>query len=243
MIGEEKRFFHSLQDSKIIQGSLDDLKNVLKIVMVKVGLRSQNWPEEEEKAILIAHIIKEFGNHTIEEIKLAFDLLISGKLFFEDPKEAKCYENFSCLYFSTIMNSYRIWASEVHKQHISSMDNLQIEYREDTSDAAMNDWMQHIREIKAKLEFMPITLYDWLDRKMIIQKTNDQKREYLQKAVNYRQSQLAKSFAEDSRNLKELQAFNEMKAKGCFEGAEISKLKDLAKKMILFDYLFQDGRN
>ena len=79
--------------------------------MLKVGVRGANLPGREETAILLEHIVKNYGNHTPDEIKLAFDLAITGKL----ECEATCYENFSCLYFSKIMNAYREWAREEFK--------------------------------------------------------------------------------------------------------------------------------
>lgn len=81
------------------------------MVMVKIGLRSLNWPADEEKIILIQHIRENFGGHHLAEINLAFDMAIAGSL----DAEANCYENFSCLYFSGIMNAYRKWSREEYR--------------------------------------------------------------------------------------------------------------------------------
>lgn len=97
---------------KIKIAPLDDLRVVLRYAMVKIGLRSENWPKAEEKTMLFQHIIENYGNHTCEEIRLAFDMAIAGKLNV-DPV---CYENFSCLYFSQVMNAYRAWSAEIYKQ-------------------------------------------------------------------------------------------------------------------------------
>jgi hypothetical protein len=80
----------------------EDIKQVLRYAMVLVGLRSNNMPSEEEKFVLLNFIRSNFGNQTPEEIKLAFDWAVSGKLNID----AKCYENFSCEYFGRIMNAY-----------------------------------------------------------------------------------------------------------------------------------------
>lgn len=101
----------ALKSDKIIISSLEQIKEVLRLVMIKLGLRAQNWPTDEEKHVLIHHIIKEYGGHTLDEIKLAFDMAISQKL----EVEVNCYENFSCLYFSNIMNAYRVWAKQKYK--------------------------------------------------------------------------------------------------------------------------------
>jgi len=62
---------------------------------------------------LIQFIQKNYGGHTPDEIRLAFDLAVSGEL---DVEDVKCYENFSPLYFAQIMNAYRIWARHKHKE-------------------------------------------------------------------------------------------------------------------------------
>ena len=80
----------------------EDLKQVLRYSMVLVGLRGNNMPTEEEKFVLINFIKTNFGNLTLEEIKLAFEWAVSGKLGID----AKCYENFSCEYFGRIAKSY-----------------------------------------------------------------------------------------------------------------------------------------
>lgn len=98
----------ALRNKRIVNKAVEDLKEVLRLVMLKIGLRAINMPNEEEKQVLINHILTNFGNHTCEEILLAFDMAIIGKL----NVEVNCYENFSCLYFSNIMYAYREWSRE-----------------------------------------------------------------------------------------------------------------------------------
>lgn len=103
--------------SNLVKNDLDGLQKVLKYVMLLVGLRANNLPDELEKTVLINYIQAHYGGHTISEIRLAFELAINGQLDIED---AKCYENFSVLFFSTIMNAYRKWSSQEYKQVIKS---------------------------------------------------------------------------------------------------------------------------
>ena len=88
--------------------------------MIKIGLRAANWPVPEEKAVLLQHIYENYGGNRLEEIKVAFDLAVSGKLNLKRD-DVKHYENFSCLYFSTIMNAYREWAAQEY-HHISKVE-------------------------------------------------------------------------------------------------------------------------
>lgn len=96
--------------------------------MLKVGLRGKNFPNGVTKSLLLDHIYKNYGNHTPDEIRLAFDMAVAGKLNLT-LDEINCYENFSCLYFSKIMNAYRIWAEQVYEQHKKPV--LEIENKPD----------------------------------------------------------------------------------------------------------------
>jgi len=98
-----------------------ELKQVLRYSMLLVGLRANNMPTEEESFVLINFIKSNFGNVTLAEIKLAFDMAVAGKLSID----AKCYENFSCEFFGRIMARYlefsaqetRIIAQKVVEDH------------------------------------------------------------------------------------------------------------------------------
>jgi hypothetical protein len=129
LVGEERNFIEALQTKKINELPELDLRNALKYAMLKIGIRAKNFPEGIEKSVLLTHIFVNYGNHTPAEIRLAFDLAILGKLNL-NIDEVKCFENFSCQYFSTIMNAYRIWAQQVYDQH--KPNEKQIEHKPDT---------------------------------------------------------------------------------------------------------------
>jgi len=124
--GEEKSFSVAIKSKKISEQPEINLRNVLKIIMVKIGLRGKNFPVGIEKSLLLDYIFKNYGNHTLEEITLAFDMAMAGKL---EIDTINCYESFSCLYFSKIMNAYRIWAEQTYHQNIKPV--LQIENKPD----------------------------------------------------------------------------------------------------------------
>lgn len=117
-IGEENDFALAIQSHKIIDGERELLMQAVRYSMLKVGIRAANIPSGEEKEILIAHIVKNYGNHTPDEIKLAFDMAINGKLRNAkgETTDPNCFENFSCQYFSRIMNDYRTWSAQTMEQ-------------------------------------------------------------------------------------------------------------------------------
>lgn len=137
--GDDRKLEMALHSPLIKDANIDVIKESLRLVMVKLGLRAQNWPNDLEKVILIQHIVENFGGNTVEEIRLAFEMAIGAKLEI-DPKDVNCYENFSCVYFSRIMLAYRAWSVESFK---SMPDQTPIEQRiftqEELDDSARED--------------------------------------------------------------------------------------------------------
>lgn len=109
-ISDELKFEIARRDSKkIIESSEEEIRQALRYAMVKIGLRAANFPEGIEKLLLIQHVYENFPNNTVEEIKICFDWAISGRI----GEDFNCYENFSCAYFSRMMNAYNRLASAV----------------------------------------------------------------------------------------------------------------------------------
>jgi hypothetical protein len=108
---DESVFEMALSSPKIISSPVETLKESLRQVFFLIGLRAEQIPTDEEKGFLIQYIVENYGGHTGDEIKLAFKMAIQGKLKI-DSKDVRCYGIFSPMYFTTIMDSYRVWASE-----------------------------------------------------------------------------------------------------------------------------------
>lgn len=87
----------------------------LGIIFVKIGLRAQNFPVDEEKRAIYRYLVLHYGAKTLKELLLAFDLAITGKLTLKKEESVNCYENFTILYISSILNAYREWAQAAYK--------------------------------------------------------------------------------------------------------------------------------
>lgn len=109
-ITDENTLAVALAEPKLASVSEDALKNCLRYVYTLVGLRAPNFPVDPEKQLLHHHIRKHFGKHTAAEVRLAFEMAINGRLDI-DPKEVKCYQDFTPAYFSAIMVAFRKWAA------------------------------------------------------------------------------------------------------------------------------------
>ncbi len=143
--GDEQTFKSVISAQPIRNSPLVELENVLKLVMLKIGIRAENLPSPEEKFILIDHILTSYGNHTVAEIRLAFDMAIASKLGLP-AKEVVCYENFSCLYFSKIMNAYRVWATETYRYIHSKPPVALIEDKKELTDEEWEEWLADMKK-------------------------------------------------------------------------------------------------
>jgi hypothetical protein len=115
--GEAKKLFLALKSKLIKDSSFDEVKDVLRKVLYKLGIRENNWPNDIEKLVLFEHIVENYGGNRLDEIRLAFDMAITQGLPDENGEvvETNTFENFSCLYFSKIMNAYRRWSAQEYK--------------------------------------------------------------------------------------------------------------------------------
>jgi len=136
--GDELALEKAISSPLICKSDMAGIANVLKLVMVKIGLRSQNWPTEEEKVVLIDHILTNFPGNRVEEIRLAFELAIAGKLDLRED-EINCYENFSCIYVSKILNAYRRWALATYDQIKEPPPDQRIFSQEELEDGQRED--------------------------------------------------------------------------------------------------------
>jgi hypothetical protein len=147
----------------------EEIKQVLRYVMILVGLRGNNLPTDEEKFVLISFIKSNFANQTVAEIKLAFEMAVAGKF----QVDVKTYENFSCEYFARIMNAYLDYARAetraIAKQEEPSKPKPCDRVLKAQSIETANMYAQEIwKAQKAKTEFKWIAgglhiLYDYLE--------------------------------------------------------------------------------
>jgi hypothetical protein len=161
----------------------EDLKKILRYVMILVGLRGNNLPTDEEKYVLINFIRSSYANQTLAEIKLAFEMAVAGKF----TVDVKCYENFSCEYFGRIMNAYIEFARQETKnipkqieapKPTPSDDQLRLMSIKNANDHAES--FKKSKESKGKmqwLEFGLSSLYDDLLKYKIWQCPVEIKRE------------------------------------------------------------------
>lgn len=240
----EEAFTLALQDTKIMYSRQEDLKEVLRLIMVKMGLRANNWPKDEEKAVLLSHIVNNYGGHTPKEILLAFEMGMADQLDFGDGESIVCYENFSCLYFSSVMNAYRRWAKEGYKMNVKEVPKLDAP-KEEMSEQTYQDWYKSTAadygsgKIKS-LEFLPPMIADWL-----IGKGEIDPQQFVKAAAIRIGKRLAKEAEEDKGKIEDYLAFknqyeNAVKKGEPFFGTWALQVERTAKQIALSNYILQE---
>lgn len=246
--GELQALAGALQSSRIADVTVKDLSEMLRYVLVLVGLKADNWPVDEEKVVLVNHVFNHYGQHTLGEIRLAFEMALAGGLDLE-RRDIPCYENFSCQYFSRILNSYRRWAGQEVKQIPGPpLPELEKPADEGKEEESMQEWWKDfVAKVQAggyRVEYVPMALYEWKEKKGETNLPAEKKRFYLERAVERRFDQMSELYKQnlDIPSRKALVEFVEMNEKGEFSGDNVGLLKKLAKRMLLYDLALNEGK-
>jgi len=210
-----------------------------KALIVKIHVIT-GWviPEDELLSILIdqfsKRIVESYGNVNPEEVEYAF------RTYGVNVKDWGKSMNLSLV--DEVMRPYladRLEISKIEEQQANNF--LQLEYKEDMSKDAMVEWFnataKKIRAGEITVDFVPLMLYEFMDSNGSITATNEEKWEYLKRASDYRLGQLQQEVerADTINNRCRLSNFITQKTNGYFEGEEAGRVKDLAKKMCLFE--------
>lgn len=160
------KFRKDIEDSQTaILERQERVKGSLRYAMLLVGIKAQNMPDDKEKEVLVEFIINKYGQHTPEEIKLAFDMAVAGDL----SVDAIAYENFSPAYFAKIMNAYRSWVESEHRK--GAAGNVKKEDPKKELPAGPVDWsdtwqgiLDSVGSVALYRLFIPTAVFDWLER-------------------------------------------------------------------------------
>lgn len=216
----------ALNGKKVCECTEDEIKAKLTLIYSLVGLRPQHYPIGQEKVDLHNYIVLKFGQKTLSELVLAFDLAISCELELTKD-EVKIYDQFTISYLANIMAAYKSWL-RLQANFVTLKPQPLIEA---VKDLTKEDWLQWIEDVKKyPTQLVPVIIYDYLNREKIINYTTEQKKEFLNQAIQF-------YIATISEDRVELKNFLKQKEGGVFTEPYAQKLKDLAKKIAVKKYL------
>jgi hypothetical protein len=97
---------------KDLDNQLFEIAKLLENIYNYTGLIPEKKPNEEMKVMLFRHIINTCGNLTINEVLKAFQMGVTGEI----DVDMNHYQNFSPLYFSTVVNAYTEYRRKIVAQ-------------------------------------------------------------------------------------------------------------------------------
>lgn len=228
----------ALQGIKIKDAEDSELSNKLGIVYWMIGLRPQHFPTKEQDSYFFNYLRKNFPNKTTNEIVIAFDKAINGKLDIED---VKCYDQFTLEYFCRIFNAYRKWSSNLFKE-LPNKETKQIENMPEVTEKEMKEDIEYFRNKvvneRLSINFIPTYLYDYCEKLKLIKLSKLEKFALIDKAKQFKKDQLklkASSFNKD--DIAEYNSFCHLLEKGFIKDSlEMNNIINLAKKIAFIDY-------
>lgn len=100
----------------------EPIRQVLRYVFTLIGLKAENIPNDVQKSVLINFIQNDLKNYSVEDIRIAFHLLLKDELEC-DPNH---YQNFNAMYLAQVMNCYKKHRNKV----ISNYKQLEMEQQQ-----------------------------------------------------------------------------------------------------------------
>jgi hypothetical protein len=140
LTSQESEFLNALQTPKLKNTSGDVIANALKVALFALGVRKDNYPNDEGLAFIILDLKRTFGELTIEELRLAFLKCARRELNHRPDPHA----TISLLYFSDILYSYKQWASNAYEK----VKDIPVEKENDFPIYAVKSLSDHRKDIQ-----------------------------------------------------------------------------------------------
>ena len=96
------------EESNLLQSSEEDIKMVLRRVILLLGIKKESFPSDIQKGLILEFLKENYSFLTVSEIKNAFELAIMGKL----DVSSTSYQSFNCEYICSILNAYKRYIQE-----------------------------------------------------------------------------------------------------------------------------------
>ncbi len=170
---ENKAMTTSSGNTSIEKGIIKDcptneLNTVLAYLYTLCGF--EKMPNETQDMVLIGFIREHFSNLTIQDMKNAFEMGISG----ETGVNMKHYHNFNAIYFADVINAYKTYkrsGKDLTPKLIESPEMSNKKKKESHSkwlDSCVFPYIEKLN--KGEIEEVPDhgnTLYNYLDKRFI----------------------------------------------------------------------------
>jgi hypothetical protein len=178
----------------------EEVLRLLNYLYVLLNIKKENQLNEIEESVLNGVIISNFGTYTIQEIKHAFRLAVSGKL------EIEMYQKLDSVIFGKVMLTY-----QKHKQHIikhfknknmakkvkkPTQEELSKIDKEFYDNCVVSYFEEHKEMKQPKIDWSTFAVWKWLYAKTPIKLKEKEKESYRKEAKIYWLKNLKKKRSE-----------------------------------------------
>lgn len=148
-----------------------ELAQTLNKVYFTIGLRPQHFPTREEDLVLFGYLRQKYGERTLGELYLAFDLAINDKL---DVNDYKVYDQFSIEYLVRVFNSYGryVYKTMTEAKQLTPPP-APVEVPKVTENEKLTDIAEFFNAPESKI--LPLYVYEWLDQLGFLTYTDEEK--------------------------------------------------------------------
>jgi hypothetical protein len=120
------------------------MDQMFRMIYILVGLRPQFTPNDLELVVLYQFVQEEYGNHTADEILLAFKMVAKGEVVDGDGKVIELYDYFTPAFFGKVIKAYRKLVLDIgnrvaDKKYIENLKEFDIKLLGDSSTSQF-DW-------------------------------------------------------------------------------------------------------
>jgi len=198
-----------------------------------IGLRPNHYPTKEEDKFILSYLRTKYGHRQLEELTMAFDLAINK---FLDVEDVRVFDQFSIEYLVRIMQAYGRYASRLiveMKPKVIETKQLPLPTNIEEMTSELEYWKQ---KQDLKFEVIPLYLYTYLKDLRLIDDVSDIKLNTRAAIVRLKQLRnlCNPGTKDDRRNFND---FNQMYEDGVIEGREFNIVSNLAKRLVIADWL------
>lgn len=218
------------KQSKILHDCTDDeIKQALGKIFLMIGLRKQHLPNGFELDFIVSNIRKLYPHRTIFDLTNAFELGLRKEI----DVELNCYDQFTLIYLSNIMDAYRKYIVNAYND-MPVEQPKQIEYIM-TKEEKLQD-IEDFGKTECAFTMIPSYIYEWIIELGLVILDEKDKTEYYRRAIQMRESEL-KANAE-SGEMKEYNSFMKMKRSGFSDitKQEINNIEFNYKRIVVREY-------
>lgn len=162
-----------------INNSADaQIKTVLFYAMELVGFNTQNI-NADSLNIIVRNVKNGFKFLQLEEIKIAFEYGVNGKLGID----LNTYQNFNALYVANVLKAYKSYKEKEYarpRPYIETRPTHVLEVAKKTPEEEQKEWFDFVNNIvqsKKELPFIAdwVSVYFYLENNNLINLDNDEK--------------------------------------------------------------------